>query len=74
MKYIAKIINWIRKETWWRQHYKRITLNGKTTYDGRCAICDAGFHESLLPKCDSLNGKECPCKINQCLIRRKINV
>lgn len=70
MKYIIKIINWIKKETWWRPYYKRVTLDEKKIKHGRCLTCDAGIFSGCIPVC-SFKGRDCPCKYNQCLIKRR---
>lgn len=67
MKWIVNITNWIKKETWWRPYYKRITLDEKTTWGGRCLVCHAGTPENPKIRCDMLKGRDCPCKYNQCL-------
>ena len=67
MKWIINITNWIKKETWWRPYYKRITLDEKTTWGGRCLVCHAGTPENHNIRCDMLKGRDCPCKYNQCL-------
>lgn len=67
MKYIIKIINWIKKETWWRRYYKRITLDEETTWGGRCLQCHAGTPENIYIRCSVIDGRDCPCKYNQCL-------
>lgn len=61
MAWIFKIIDWIKKETWWRSYYKRVNLDEKVTWGGRCLVCDAGG------ECNMLKGRDCPCKFNQCL-------
>lgn len=67
MKWLIKIKNWIKKETWWRLYYNRITLDEKTTWGGRCLVCHAGTHGNHNIRCDMLKGRDCPCKYNQCL-------
>lgn len=66
MKCIIKIVNWIRKETWWRPYYKRVTLDEKTAWGGRCLQCHAGSTEDDSIRCNVIDNK-CPCKWNQCL-------
>lgn len=70
MKWIFNLIEWIKKETWWRPYYKRITLDGKTTREGRCLVCHAGYINTPAnpnTRCNMLKGRDCPCKYNQCL-------
>lgn len=57
----------IRKETWWRRYYKRITLDEKAISRGKCLSCDASIHKGGFPGCSWLRDRDCPCKINQCL-------
>ncbi len=64
MKWLIKIIDYIERETWWRRHYKRITLSEKVALRGRCLKCDAAEGEL---RCDLFKRRECPCKWNQCL-------
>lgn len=65
MKFIFKIVNWIKRETWWRCYYKRVNLDKATTWGGRCLVCHASMNKSI--QCDIIRGRECPCKYNQCL-------
>lgn len=69
MKLLIKITNWIKKETWWRRYYKRVTLDEKSTWNGRCIQCHAGDSTSII-RCSLTGGRECPCKYNQCLRRK----
>lgn len=61
MEWLVKMVDWFLRETWWRRYYKRITLDEKTTWGGRCLICDA------IDRCDIMHDRDCPCKHNQCL-------
>ena len=61
------IIDWIKRETWWRPYYKRVNLEEPTTWSGRCLVCHAGTPENKSIRCDIIKGRECPCKHNQCL-------
>ena len=63
MKQLIKIIDFIKRKTWWRRFYKRITLPAKYVWNGRCLKCDAATGE---PQC-FLKWHKCPCKWNQCL-------
>lgn len=63
MKWLVKITNWIKRETWWRRRYKRITLPEKVAWSGRCPECSATTDEL---RCDT-KSHPCPCKWNQCL-------
>lgn len=61
MKWIVKLVEWILRETWWRRDFKRIILDEKTTWGGRCLKCDA------YKRCSIIRNRNCPCKYNQCL-------
>ncbi len=67
MELLVKMIDWFQRETWWRRYYKRVTLDDKTAWGGRCLQCHAGTPEDHNIRCDMLNGRNCPCKYNQCL-------
>ena len=67
MKWIFNLIEWIKKETWWRPYYKRVTLDGESTWGGRCLVCHAGTLKNHNIQCNMLKGKDCPCEYNQCL-------
>lgn len=67
MKWIFNLIELIKKETWWRPYYKRVTLDKETTWGGRCLVCHAGTPKNHNIQCDILKGRDCPCKYNQCL-------
>lgn len=64
MKWLIKIIDWIKRETWWRRRYKRVNLSNPEIFAGRCLACDAATGEL---QCNLLKGRECPCEWNQCL-------
>lgn len=59
MKWLVIITNWIEKETWWRRHYRRITLPNKIAWCGRCLECSAATGEL---QCSIKEGRECPCE------------
>ena len=63
MKWLVKIVDWFLRETWWRRHYRRITLSYEIARCGRCLECSAATGEL---QCN-LKERECPCKWNQCL-------
>ena len=68
MKIIFKIVSWLKRETWWRKHYKRVNICRSLVNEGRCLYCDAA--NGSLPskmKCNIVQGRDCPCKYNQCL-------
>jgi len=68
MKLLIKLVKWFQRETWWRHYYKRVTLDEKTTWGGRCLVCDAGTPPSNRGiQCDIKHNRECPCNYNQCL-------
>jgi hypothetical protein len=67
MEWLIKMIDWFQRETWWRRYYKRITLDEKTTWRGRCLVCDAGTPINKNIMCNMVRGRDCPCKYNQCL-------
>lgn len=67
MKWIFKLVEWFLRETWWRRYYKRITLDEKIPWNGRCMVCDAGIYAKDIPRCNIKEGRYCPCKYNQCL-------
>lgn len=67
MEFIFKIIDWIKRETWWRRYYKRVNLDKPTTWGGGCLVCHAGTHGNKSIRCDIMKGRDCPCKYNQCL-------
>ena len=68
MQYLIKLIDLLLRETWWRRYYKRVTLDEKTTWGGRCMVCDAGTPPSNKGiRCDIMRDRYCPCKYNQCL-------
>ena len=67
MKWLDKIVEFIKKEMWWRIRYKRITLDEEETWGGICIQCHAATGEL---QCN-LNGRNCPCEWNQCLKLRK---
>ena len=67
MKWLVKIVDWFLRETWWRRYYKRVTLDEKTTWGGRCLVCDAGIMDTKNIRCDVTHDRDCPCKYNQCL-------
>ncbi len=64
---IFKFIDWIKKETWWRPYYRRVTLDKHQTWGGRCLHCHAGTPEDPSIQCNIIMGRNCPCKDNQCL-------
>lgn len=68
MKWLDKIVEFIKKEMWWRIRYKRITLSDKVAWGGNCLECSAATGEL---QCN-LKGRNCPCKWNQCLKLKKI--
>jgi len=57
----------VRRETWWRWHYKRVTLSDKQANEGKCLYCHAGAPPKESLRCDMMKGRDCPCKMNQCL-------
>ena len=67
MKWLVKMVDGFLRETWWRRYYKRITLDEKTTWGGRCLVCDAGTRSNKSIRCDIAHDRDCPCKYNQCL-------
>lgn len=68
MKWLVNIVDWFLRETWWRRYYKRITLDEKITWSGRCLVCDAGTpNNNKSIRCDIIHDRDCPCKYNQCL-------
>lgn len=70
MKWLVKMVDWFQRETWWRRYYKRVTLDEKTTWGGRCLVCDAGVYANDIPRCNIKENRDCPCKMNQCLTRK----
>lgn len=70
MERLFKLIDWIKKETWWRKHYKRVEKTPSlVARNGRCPYCDAG-DASPNKRCDIFQGRDCPCKGNQILINK----
>lgn len=67
MEWIVKLICFIKRETWWRPHYRRITLSENMTHGGKCLLCHAGTPKDTSIRCDILKGRDCPCKDNQYL-------
>ena len=70
MKWIFKLVDWIKKETWWRKYYKKYTLSNTDAWHGRCTFCDASIDKNDTPRCNIIKGKYCPCKWNECLVRK----
>lgn len=68
MYFFHKFVCFIKKETWWRKYYKRVTFEKTTTRASeKCDSCEAG---DILPKsmrCNLIMGRDCPCKDNQYL-------
>ena len=67
MKCLIKLINCVLRETWWRRYYKRVTLDDKTAWCGRCLVCDAGTSSNKGIGCNTMRDRDCPCKWNKCL-------
>ena len=68
MKWFVKVINWIKKEVWWRPYYKRVSLDEKEIWKGRCLSCHAGIPKNKSSiRCGKKEGRYCPCNYNQCL-------
>ena len=67
MYFFHKFVCFIKKETWWRNRYKRVTHKvGSTDIFYKCNLCDAGDAPKHL-RCDMLRERDCPCKYNQYL-------
>ena len=66
MELLVKLIDWVKKETWWRPYYKRVTID-ETTWGGKCLQCHAGTPENKSIRCSIIDDRDCPCKYNQCL-------
>ena len=71
MKWFNKAKRWIKKETWWRLHYKRVNLTDREACNGRCLVCHAGTPGTDHIRCSKSEGRDCPCKYNQCLKFKK---
>ena len=58
------LVDFVKRETWWRHYYQRITLLDKVAWRGKCLVCSAATGEL---RCDISKERKCPCKWNQCL-------
>ena len=67
MKLIFKLVDWIKKETWWRKYYKKYNLSNTDAWYGKCTFCDASIDTNDIPRC---KGRSCPCRWNECLTRK----
>lgn len=67
MERIVKLIRFIKRETWWRPYYHRVTLDEYMSHGDKCLLCHAGTPGDDSIRCDILKGRDCPCKDNQYL-------
>lgn len=68
MKIIFKIIDWYKRETWWRKYYKRVVWGGNVTNPiEKCDYCDAADVPDYSKRACITGIRDCPCKNSQCL-------
>ena len=68
MEWIYRLVDWIKKETWWRKYYRKYTLSDIDAWYGKCMFCDASINRNDIPGCNIIKGRCCPCKRDKCLI------
>lgn len=68
IKVIINIIDYIRRETWWRSRYTRVNCIYEEHRDKLlCDLCDAGCAPPK-HRCDIQQDRFCPCKKGQYLL------
>jgi hypothetical protein len=72
-KYITDLIDDLKivitRQIWWRKYYYIRRL--PDTFP-RCKHCHAGLgNNKRTPICSNTNYRVCPCKFNECLVRKK---
>lgn len=64
---MKKFLTYLIKPFWWRKYYYKAYISEGESWKGRCIICQAHSLSSPLT-CDSLEYRDCPCKMNQRLV------
>ena len=67
---MKKLLTWVTKHFWWRKYYYRAYITEEESWKGRCLICEANSTNDVAPRCNSQAYRDCPCKMNQRLIRK----